>query len=81
MKADMSFALVDPVGAWVLQAPASSAMLTDMAWSELLHTLGASALLGMGIFGVGGAAVAYGLVKLGWRVRVALRRRRSNAGG
>ncbi len=53
----------------------------DTGWASGLQEVGGPVLLGMGIFGVGGAAVAYGLVKLGWRVRVALRRRRSNAAG
>lgn len=71
--------LAYPVGAWVLQAPASSAVFTDMAWSELLHTLGAPALLGMGILGVAGGALGYLLVKIGWRLRVMIQRPPSNA--
>ena len=69
------------LGNLVLGSSAPAETLVITGWSHNLQEVGGPVLLGMGIFGVGGAAVAYGLVKLGWRVRVALRRRRSNAGG
>lgn len=43
-----------------------------MAW---IAAYGAPALLGMALFATVGAALGYGAVKLGWRVRVWFRRR------
>ncbi|MFY9183331.1 MAG: DUF2062 domain-containing protein [Limnohabitans sp.] len=73
--------LAYPVGNLFLGTPMPADNGPDTGWASGLQEVGGPVLLGMGIFGVGGAALAYGLVKLGWRVRVALRRRRSNAGG
>jgi uncharacterized protein (DUF2062 family) len=54
--------------------------LPDSSWTINLQEVGAPVLLGMGTFGVGGGALSYVLVKLGWRLRVAVRRHRSNSG-
>ena len=73
--------LAYPVGQLFLGSSTHTQALPDASWASGLQEVGGPVLLGMGIFGVGGAALAYLLVKLGWRLRVALRRRRSNAGG
>jgi uncharacterized protein (DUF2062 family) len=49
-----------------------------MGWGESLREIGGPVLLGMGIFGFGGAVLSYLLVKLSWRIRVAFKRHRSN---
>lgn len=72
--------LAYPVGNLFLGTPLPPDAGPDAGWASGLRDVGGPVLLGMGIFGVGGAALAYGLVKLGWRWRVVLRRRRSNAG-
>jgi uncharacterized protein (DUF2062 family) len=74
--------LAYPVGSLVLGMPVSvsAQALADTGWAHSLQEIGGPVLLGMGIFGVGGAALGYLLVKLGWRLRVALRRHQSNAG-
>lgn len=43
---------------------------------EWLQDVGGPVVLGMGIFAVGGAAAGYVLVKLGWKLRLVLKRRR-----
>jgi uncharacterized protein len=43
-----------------------------LAW---LTAFGAPAILGMGIFAVGGSIMGYMLVKLAWRLRVWFKRR------
>jgi uncharacterized protein (DUF2062 family) len=74
--------LAYPVGSLVLGMPVSvsAQALADTGWAHSLQEIGGPVLLGRGIFGVGGAALGYLLVKLGWRLRVALRRHQSNAG-
>ncbi len=71
--------LAYPVGQLVMGESPSTQDLPDLSWSNLLQEVGGPVLLGMGIFGVGGAALAYLLVQFGWRLRVAFRRRRSNS--
>ena len=56
----------------VLEAASASAGFDAMAW---LQRFGWPAVLGMGIFAVGGAGGGYVLVKLFWRVRVWVKRR------
>ena len=47
--------------------------------AEYLSAIGAPAILGMGMFAVGGSVAAYALVKIGWRLQFWLRRKnRSN---
>ena len=72
--------LVYPVGQLFLGEGLLEQSLPDSSWTQNLQDVGAPVLLGMGIFGVGGGVLSYGLVKLGWRMRVAIRRHRSNAG-
>jgi uncharacterized protein (DUF2062 family) len=68
------------LGAWVLGEPAS-AMATDTAIAPgggvalWLSAYGVPTVLGMGLFAVGGAAIGYLLVKVVWRLRVALKMR------
>ena len=63
------------LGSLILDAP-PPVQLTEgaglMAW---MTSFGAPALLGMGIFALGGALIGYLGVKLVWRLRVALKRR------
>ncbi len=73
--------LAYPVGNLFLGEAFSTPDLPDSSWTNNLQEVGGPVLLGMGIFGVGGGALAYVLVKLGWRLRVAVRRHRSNSGG
>lgn len=70
--------LAYPVGKLFMDAPVPTQALPDSGWASTLQEVGGPVLLGMGIFGVGGAALAYFLVKLGWRLHVAVRRHRSN---
>ena len=70
--------LAYPVGHWVLGAPVSSVVLSEASWSASLQNVGGPVLMGMGIFGVGGAALGYLLVKVGWRLRVLVKRHPSN---
>jgi uncharacterized protein (DUF2062 family) len=70
--------LAYPVGNLFLGAPPPAQPLPESSWANIFHDVGGPVLLGMGIFGVGGGALAYILVKLGWRLRVVFRRFRSN---
>jgi hypothetical protein len=72
--------LAYPVGQLFMGEPIPTQALPDTSWASILQEVGGPVMLGMGIFGVGGGALVYFLVKLGWRVRVAIRRRRSNSG-
>jgi uncharacterized protein (DUF2062 family) len=72
--------LAYPVGNLLMGAPIPTTALPDSSWTSSLQEVGGPVLLGMGIFGVGGGALSYFLVKLGWRLRVAVRRHRSNSG-
>jgi uncharacterized protein (DUF2062 family) len=60
-------------GSWVLGAgpavAALPALQASSAWAWLA-AYGAPTVLGMGLFATLGAALGYGLVKVGWRVRV-----------
>jgi uncharacterized protein (DUF2062 family) len=56
----------------VLEAASASAGFDALAW---LQRFGWPAVLGMGIFAVGGAGAGYVLVKLIWRGRIWLKRR------
>ena len=71
--------LAYPLGSFFLGAPATPQALSAAGWAGSLQEIGGPVLLGMGIFGVGGAVLSYLLVKLGWRLRVAFKRHRSNA--
>lgn len=70
--------LAYPVGHFFLGAPATPDLLSTANWADKLQEIGGPVALGMGVFGLAGSALAYGLVKLGWRVRVAIKRRPSN---
>jgi len=72
--------LAYPVGNLILGAPIASPALPETSWASHWQEIGGAVLLGMGVFGVGGAALSYLMVKLVWRVRVAVRRHRSNSG-
>lgn len=62
------------LGSLLLGEPASAPPVGDdpAAW---VSAFGLPALLGMGVFALGGAALSYVVVKLAWRVRVRLKRR------
>ena len=72
--------LAYPVGQWFLGESARANALPDASWASNLQAVGGPVFLGMGIFGVGGGLLSYLLIKLGWRLRVAIRRHRSNSG-
>lgn len=72
--------LAYPVGSFFLGLPITPDALPTMGWGESLREIGGPVLLGMGIFGFGGAVLSYLLVKLSWRIRVAFKRHRSNVG-
>ena len=72
--------LAYPVGQLFMGAPESTQALAGPSWTHIVQEVGGPVLLGMGIFGVGGSLLTYLLVKLGWRLRVAVRRHRSNTG-
>lgn len=71
--------LAYPVGQFVLGAPVTAQPSSPVGWADSLQHIGAPVLLGMGIFGVGGAVLSYLLVKWGWRWRVVFKRQRSLA--
>ena len=64
------------LGGLILGGPATALPSLEangaLAW---LAAYGAPTALGMGLFATGGAAVGYGAVKLGWRMRVWFKRR------
>lgn len=66
-------------GNWALGTPMETAALSDIDWSKGVQEVGGPVLLGLGIFGLGGAVLSYLTVKLTWRLRVAIRRQRSKA--
>jgi uncharacterized protein (DUF2062 family) len=68
------------VGSIAMGIPVDAATSSNTGWANSLENVGAPVLLGMGIFAVAGAALAYVLLKLSWRLRVAIRRRQSNIG-
>jgi uncharacterized protein (DUF2062 family) len=70
--------LAYPVGNLILGEAESAQALAHTDWTHNLQEIGGPVLLGMGIFGLGGAALGYLLVKLCWQLRVALRRHKSN---
>lgn len=64
------------VGAFITGAPplvSRAESTSTLAW---LTSVGQPAVIGMAIFAVGGALAAYLLVKLGWRLRIWIKRRR-----
>jgi uncharacterized protein (DUF2062 family) len=71
--------LAYPVGHFFIGETLHETAQHDSSWTSSLQEVGGPVLLGMGIFGVGGGALSYLLVKLGWRLRVAVRRQRSNS--
>lgn len=70
--------LAYPVGNLFMGGPVPEQAITAAGWAQSLQEIGGPVVLGMGIFGVGGAALGYLLVKLSWRLRVVLRRHKSN---
>lgn len=63
------------VGSVLLGAPPMAPRAEGDSLMAWMATYGRPALLGMGIFAVGGAAVGYLIAKLAWRLRVNLKRR------
>ncbi|MES2402114.1 MAG: DUF2062 domain-containing protein, partial [Pseudomonadota bacterium] len=57
-------------GALILGAPPAQPRADGESMMAWLASFGGPAILGMGIFAVGGAAVAYVGVKLAWRARI-----------
>lgn len=66
------------LGHLALGIPEQAQAVSNTGWADGLQAVGGPVVLGMGIFAVGGAALAYVLVKLSWRLRVAIRRHQSN---
>jgi uncharacterized protein len=68
------------VGSLFINAPPPMRLEGGAGVMQLLSSIGWPALLGMGIFAVGGAIVGYVIVKLGLRVNLwrKMRRRRGN---
>jgi len=64
------------LGAWLTGAPPLTRKPEDGKLLAWLTSFGWPAVIGMAIFAVGGSIAAYLLVKLGWRVRVWIKRRR-----
>lgn len=63
------------LGSLVIDAPPPVLPTDGAGVAGWLASLGWPTVLGMGIFAVGGAALAYMAVKIGWRVKVSQRRR------
>lgn len=64
------------LGSLVLHAPPPVPLAEGAGLMTWLASFGAPTLLGMGIFAVGGALTGYLAVKLVWRLRINLKRRR-----
>ena len=67
------------VGSLFLMAPPPAPLADGGGLLLWLASIGWPAVLGMGIFAVGGAIVCYVGVKLGWRIKVWLKQRRRSA--
>lgn len=63
------------LGCLVLAVPPSIALAESAGLMAWLTSFGAPALLGMGIFALGGAVIGYLGVKLVWRLHIAFKRR------
>lgn len=66
--------LAHALGSWLLDAPPQPALAESAGMLAWLASLGAPALLGIGIFALGGALAGYLVVKLFWRVHIAIKR-------
>ncbi|MEO5606738.1 MAG: DUF2062 domain-containing protein [Polaromonas sp.] len=64
------------LGSLVLDAPPPMPLAEGAGVMAWLASFGAPTLLGMGIFALGGALTGYLAVKLVWRLRIGLKRRR-----
>ncbi len=62
-------------GAWILGAPPAERRAEGESVMAWLTSFGGPAILGMAIFAVAGAVIAYVGVKLAWRVRIWFKRR------
>ena len=69
------------LGSLVLDAPPPVRPAEGAGLLAWLQAVGWPAVLGMGMFAVGGALTGYLLVKLVWRLRVALKRRARRSPG
>ena len=67
------------VGSLFLDAPPPEPLARGDSIVDWLASFGAPAVLGMGIFAVVGSISAYVAVKLGWRLRILLKRRSRRA--
>ncbi len=63
------------VGGFLIGAPPLVSRADSSSTLAWLTAMGWPAVIGMAIFAVGGAALAYLLVKLGWRLRIWIKRR------
>jgi len=63
------------VGSRIVDAPAPLRRADGATTWQWLQSVGEPALLGMAIFAVSGALLGYLAVKLGWRLRIAWKRR------
>ncbi len=64
------------VGSTLLGHSGSAPAIGDVGLGQWLMTVGQPAIIGMGLFSLGGAALGYSLVWLVWRGNVALKKRR-----
>lgn len=62
------------LGSLMLDAPPRPTLDESDGFLAWIASFGAPALLGMGIFAVGGALASYLLVKLAWRLHISLKR-------
>ncbi len=62
-------------GAWILGAPPAERRAEGESVMAWLTSFGGPAILGMAIFAVAGAVIAYVGVKLAWRARIWFKRR------
>jgi uncharacterized protein (DUF2062 family) len=67
------------LGSVLLGAPSTMPTPQGSGVIDWLAAYGWPTVLGMGLFATGGAAAGYVLVRLVWRLRVGIRRRRTNA--
>ena len=63
------------LGSVLLDAPPMVARVEGESWLSWMSLFGGPALLGMGVFAVGGAMAGYLAVRVVWRLRVYLKRR------
>jgi uncharacterized protein len=63
------------VGSLFIEAPPPTQVAQSMGVLHWLQSIGWPAILGMGLFAIGGSLLGYALVKIIWRLRVMLKLR------